>query len=93
MNHNPYISFPDKLEITYSDIKTDENGEYVTLYFEQPTSIGDGFMSAECRIPGGELENIKGFDADGLQRLNHLISLYGQAAFDFAKEEYDICHN
>jgi tRNA U54 and U55 pseudouridine synthase Pus10 len=77
----------DQTEITYSDLKKDENGEYITLYFERPNEKSNDFQSANCRIPGGTLEDIKGYSDEDIQELNKLVKKVGSLALGFSKED------
>ena len=55
MEHHPFLSFDNGLEITYSDIKKKRSGsEYVTIYFEQPDETGRDFKSAPSAISHAE---------------------------------------
>lgn len=84
MEHHPYITLNDKTEITYSDIKTDNDGkEYITLYFETPTF--DGFNSMQVNYPEGIAEKVVGYnDKEISEMMNHYRKI-GYLAFEFAK--------
>ncbi|MCR4998584.1 MAG: hypothetical protein K6A05_01945 [Lachnospiraceae bacterium] len=86
MEHNPLISFNNGLEITYSDLKTDSRGEYVTIYFERPNNNETMFDSAQIDYPFGTLTNIRGFDVEDYSFLNDQIRRNGELALSFSKE-------
>lgn len=86
MEHNPLISYNNGLEITYSDLKKDERGEYVTIYFERPNNNDSMFDSAQIDYPFGKLTNIHGFDIDDFALLNDQIRRNGELALSFSKE-------
>ncbi len=94
MEHKPLISFNDGMEITYSDLKTDERGEYVTIYFERPNRNGNDFDSAQIDYPVGKLKNIIGFEIQDYAFLKDQIERNGKLALSFAKEDDASCvHN
>lgn len=93
MEHNPYITLNDMTEITYSDIKTDGNGqEFVTIYFETP-SEDRGFCDASIDYPGGVFYKVHGYSDDKLKELERHYKKIGALAFEFAKEDEEPCHN
>lgn len=86
MEHYPLISFPNGLEITYSDIKKRKNGnEYVTIYFEQPNAKRTDFNSAEINYPGGKLRKICGYKKEQIPVLMDHVSRIGRTALDFSR--------
>lgn len=87
MEHYPFLSFNDGLEITYSDIKTRKNGsEYVTIYFEQPDQSGTDFCSAQCDYPGGSFSHVIGYSSSDLNRLWEHVAKAGTLAFEFLRD-------
>ena len=88
MEHNPLMSFDDGLEITYSDIKhDDQKNAFVVLYFEKPCNEKRGFDSAKFVYPGTSFSDVVGFtDADMTVLLDHARKL-APLAFEFSKEE------
>lgn len=88
MEHNPFISLSDETEITYSDIKFCEKGEYITLYFETPNAKEvSGFNSAQFDYPFGPMTNIVGYTSGEIDELMKHIKKSGQVAYEFAKED------
>ena len=88
MEHIPFLSFPDGLEITFSHVKQNLSGsEYVTIYFEQPR--GERTCSAQYDFPGGHLENVTGFMEEDQAMLLYHIDRIGDIAFDLAREKDD----
>lgn len=85
MEHNPFITLNDQTEMTYSDIKRNEYGEYVTLYFETPNK--DGFSSAQCDYPYGSLENIKNYSDEQIVTIQELVDRTGKYALKYARED------
>ncbi len=46
----PYVTLNDETEITFSKVKTAEDGhEYIDICYEKP--VFDGFISAVCQYP------------------------------------------
>lgn len=87
MEHNPFVSFPNGLEITHSDLKERKNGtEYVTIYFEQPNKKKTDFCSARINFPGGKLRNIKGYSTEQIIGIMGYVARLGQTALQFARE-------
>jgi len=84
MEHNPLMTLNDDTVITYSDLKYDHQSSYITLYFETPTDAG--FNSAECRVPGCQIENIKGYTPGEVRQLKYHAEKAGYCALAFAKE-------
>lgn len=86
MEHNPFLSFDDGLEITYSDLKQKQNGDlYVTIYFEQPDEKKTDFKSAQCDYPYGEFTNVKGYTRDELNKLWMHVAKAGALAYEFQR--------
>lgn len=88
MEHNPFISFEDGLEITYSDLKKTSAGEeYITIYFEEPNADRSGFNSAQYDYPGDSFQNVKGYDKEDIDNLMKYIVKSAATAFAFSKED------
>ena len=87
MEHNPLASFNDGLEITYSDLKKDNDKEYVVLYFEKPNDKKSGFDSAKFIYPGEEFSDVKGFSKADLDELMVHVKKTAHLAFEFSKED------
>lgn len=80
-------------EITYSDIKTDEQGrEFVTIYFETP-SEDLGFCDASIDYPDGIFYKVHGYNDSQLKELEYHYKKIGSLAFEFAKEAKESCRN
>lgn len=89
MEHNPYISLTDNPEITYSDLKTKENGqEYITIYFETPTE-DHGFCSMDLDYPNGIPSHIIEYNKEELSKLLIHYNKIGEFVFEKAKRNYD----
>lgn len=87
MEHHPFLSFENGLEITYSDIKKKLNGtEYITVYFEQPDEAGTDFKSAQCNFPGGSFVNVVGYSDNELDALWEHMAKAGPLAFEFERD-------
>lgn len=86
MEHNPLISYNNGLEITYSDLKKDIRGEYVTLYFERPNDSDTMFDTAQIDYPVGSWMNVQGFDVDDFSWLNDQLKRNGELALSFSRE-------
>ncbi len=87
MEHNPLASFNDGLEITYSDLKKDNENEYVVLYFEKPNDKRSGFDSAKFVYPGDSFSDVKGFSQKELDELMIHVKKTAPLALEFSKED------
>lgn len=86
MEHNPFLSLDGETEITYSDLKTKENGdEYITIYFE--TAYENGFKSMDYEYPGGSPEHVIGYTQTEMDALMKLCERCADIAFESAKED------
>lgn len=88
MEHNPFISLNDETEITYSDLKKNNEKEYITIYFETPNvNVTSGFNSACCDYPIGHIKSIIGYTEQEIGILQQYIDKAGIIALEAAKEE------
>ncbi|MCI6648602.1 MAG: hypothetical protein PUJ25_02270 [Lachnospiraceae bacterium] len=86
MEHHPFLSFDNGLEITYSDIKEKKSGsEYITIYFEQPNESGTDFKSAQCDYPCGSFTKIVGYSSEEIDGLWKHVAKAGPLAMSFEK--------
>ena len=87
MERNPFVELSDDTTITYSDLKTKNNGDkYVTLYFETP-SEKHGFYSMDIDYPGGMPRNVIGYSSEDIERLLYHYNKLGDLALDEAVKE------
>ena len=84
MEHNPLVELKDDTTITFSDIKDDGNGEYITIYFETP--VEDGFNSMQVNYPQGVPEKIVGYTGNEVSDLMEHYQKIAKIAFEFAKD-------
>lgn len=84
MEHNPLVELNDDETITFSDLKDDGNGEYVTIYFETPTE--DGFNSMQVDYPRGVPEKVIGYTDKEVSDLMEHYQKIAKIAFEFAHE-------
>ena len=90
MEHNPLMSFEDGLEITFSDIKHDDNeNAYVVLYFEKPCNEKRGFDSAKFIYPGTSFSDVVGFSDEDIEALSEHVKKLAPLALEFSREEGD----
>lgn len=86
MEHHPYISLNDETEITYSDIKSNAQGEkYVTIYFETPTI--NGFSSMDINTDDDILRHVEGYS---VSEMNEMLGHYKRIknlCLEFATED------
>ncbi|MBE5857194.1 MAG: hypothetical protein E7296_06440 [Lachnospiraceae bacterium] len=87
MEHNPLVSFKDGLEITYSDLKVENDKEYIVLYFEKPNDKLSGFDSAKFVYPGEEFSEVQGFSKADLDELMVHVKKTAPLALRFSKED------
>ena len=85
MNHHHFITLKDGTEITYSDLKINNDGnKYISLYFETPTD--SGFKSAYIDYPSGKLYNIVGYSDLEQNKILYHYKKVAKIAFDLVKE-------
>lgn len=87
MEHNPLASFKDGLEITYSDLKTEQGRDFVVLYFERPNKKKSGFDSAKFIYPGKSFSEVHGFSGADLDDLMVHVNKTAHLAYEFSKED------
>lgn len=44
-----YLTFEDNTLVTHSEIRKNDEGQYIDVYFEKP--VEGGFCSANCQLP------------------------------------------
>lgn len=84
MEHYPFIALNDDTAITFSDVKDNGNGEYVTIYFETP--VEGGFNSMQVNFPFGIPEKIVGYTNKEISCLMEHYRKIAKLSFEFAKE-------
>ena len=88
MEHNPLMSFDDGLEITYSDIKhDDQKNDFIVLYFEKPCVEKRGFDSAKFIYPGTSFSDVVGFSDEDIKMLSEHVQKLAPLALEFSLEE------
>ena len=88
LEHNPFISFNDGLEITYSDLKKNTDGtNYVSIYFEAPNEKGTEFNSARFDFPGDSFTDVKGYSPEALDNLKEHVKKGGNLMLNFSMEK------
>ena len=88
MEHNPFASFDDGLEITYSDLKRRKDGSsYVSIYFEAPDASKKAFNSARFDYPGTSFSDVRGYSTDALKNLKRHIDKGGKLMLGFSMED------
>ena len=68
-----YVEFADETLVTFNDIRRDNNGEHIDVYFERPTEDGFAFLQislpdlntvATERLSDEEIRDLKEFATD-----------------------------
>ena len=68
-----YVEFEDGTLVTFNDIRRDNNGEHIDVYFERPTDEGFAFLQISlpdlntvdtAGLTNEEIEDLKAFAAD-----------------------------
>ena len=68
-----YVEFADGTLVTFNDIRRDNNGEHIDVYFERPTDEGFAFLQISlpdlntvdtADLTNEEIEDLKAFAAD-----------------------------
>ncbi len=62
-----YVEFGDGTIVTFSDIKSDENGEHIRMYFEKP--VPEGFHFLETSLPDLNVVDEEGYSEPELTKL------------------------
>lgn len=76
-----FMQLDDETEIVHSEIL---EGDVVKVYMEQP--IFQGFNSATCYLPTYKWENIEGFTAEQITKLEEIIRSTAHLIIRFASE-------
>ena len=88
VEHNPFASFDDGLEITYSDLKKRADGSgYISIYFETPDVSKKQFNSAKFDYPGTSFSDVVGYTSDALTDLKRHIDKGGKLMLRFSEED------
>ena len=77
----PFLQIDGDTEIVHSDMLP--NGE-VKVYIEKPDEK-DGFHHAECYLPSYRWENIFGFSAGEIERLEEVIKSTAHLIMEFSQ--------
>lgn len=87
MNHKPLITLYDKTEITYSDIKYDDNDEkYIEMHFETPDDV-NFFNHLSITYPGEKILSIEGYSEEEFADMMEYYNKLAKLAFSFALED------
>lgn len=79
-----YMSFPDDTEVTFSE--THDDGT-VGVWIETP--IDGGFKSAHCIIPSFRWDEIDGYGADEMKRLDRYVRNNAHIIAEMSLEKED----
>ena len=88
MDHKPLIGFNDGLDMTFSDLRKDENGNYIIIHFDRPNNLKrSGYDHADFRFPGTTFSDVDGFSEEDLKEFRQHIDEVGQLAYEFSEED------
>lgn len=76
-----YMTLSDETGVAHSEMKPDGS---VKVYFEKP--IDGGFMTAVCWLPEYRWEEVEGFSADDIGRLDKFLRDNAHLIIEFSKE-------
>lgn len=80
----PFMTLPDQTEIVHSESIFENGTERVKVVIEQPVDYG--FKSAVCWLPEYRWEEIQGFTADEIAKLQELIQSLAHVIFELARD-------
>ena len=78
----PFMTLDDNTEIVHSEMR--EDGQ-VKVYLERPDAT-DGFHRATCWLPGYNWEDIFGFSAADMARLQEVVRSTAHLILQFSQE-------
>jgi len=80
----PFLQLEDGTEIVHSEIILENETEHVKVYIEKP--IEGGFKSAFCYLLEYKWDEVEGFDAEEIAKLQEIIeSTYSTSYNSFCK--------
>ena len=62
-----YVEFADETLVTFNDIRRDNNGEHIDVYFERPTE--DGFAFLQISLPDLNTVATEGLSEEEIEKL------------------------
>ena len=62
-----YVEFADETLVTFNDIRKDNDGEHIDVYFEKPTD--DGFAYLQISLPDLDTVSTEGFSDEEVKDL------------------------
>jgi hypothetical protein len=84
----PYMTLSDGTEVTYSEIrKNDNNEEQVLVYYERWNDKHNAFDSMECLLPDGKMSKIIGFSDEEVNKHYSRLKKLEPIIFDCARKE------
>ncbi len=81
----PYITLADETMIVHSELRTDENGDFVEVHFERPLETG-GFKSARALLPSYKWLSNEGFSDEELAFFKKLLEHNAHTIIKYAKQ-------
>jgi len=80
----PFLQLEDGTEIVHSEIILENETEHVKVYIEKP--IEGGFKSAFCYLPEYKWDEVEGFDAEEIAKLQEIIESTAHLIIRFARQ-------
>jgi hypothetical protein len=80
----PFMELDDNTQVVHSELRSDQAGESVRVYFEKP--IEGGFQSASCYLPEYRWTDIEGFTENDISRYQEFLETTAHLIMRFAKQ-------
>lgn len=80
-----YVEFADETLVTFNDIRKDNDGEHIDVYFEKPTD--DGFAYLQISLPDVDTVATDGFSEEEVKDLKAFATDNEALIWEMAREE------
>ena len=79
-----YVEFADETLVTFNDIRRDNNGEHIDVYFERPTE--DGFAFVQISLPDLNTVATEGLSEEEIRDLKEFATDNEALIWEMARE-------
>lgn len=79
-----YVEFADETLVTFNDIRKDNDGEHIDVYFEKPTD--DGFAYLQISLPDVDTVATDGFSEEEVKDLKAFATDNEALIWEMARE-------
>lgn len=80
-----YVEFADETLVAFNDIRKDNDGEHIDVYFEKPTD--DGFAYLQISLPDVDTVATDGFSEEEVKDLKAFATDNEALIWEMAREE------